>query len=194
MTPKKQLTTGNGTTAKSKSIATARGIISPSVLNLSSVMEEFVFIPSQWAAGDTHLPSTYEGQLLQIFTDMKEEMAKQQSLFDREREQASLDLESVTCEWEELKYVNDQLLARIIALQSTQGSPPLPEGPTDTETQDGKYTQSQRHRRTIFPIPSEQTDSGSDSSHLRTRCHHDHTRRKTEEFVCVQDINKLIQK
>ena len=44
------------------------------------------------------------------------------------------------------------------------------------------------------PTPSKRHDDGSSSSHLYTRDQHDHTRRKTEEFVCVQDLDKLIQK
>ena len=34
------------------------------------------------AIGDAHPPSTYEGQHLQMIDDMKEEMAKQQALFN----------------------------------------------------------------------------------------------------------------
>jgi len=60
-------------------------------------------------------------------------MAKQQVLFDREREQAMLDRVNATHEREELKHLNDQLLVQIIALQSTQGLPPSPEGSTATE-------------------------------------------------------------
>ena len=46
-----------------------------------------------------------------MFTDMKKEMAKQQALFDRKREQAALDRDNVAREQEELKHLNDQLLS-----------------------------------------------------------------------------------
>ena len=51
----------------------------------------------------------YETQLLHMFADMKEDMAKQQSLF--EREQVAHYWENAAREWEELKRLNDQLLA-----------------------------------------------------------------------------------
>jgi len=54
-----------------------------------------------------------------MFADMKEEMAKQQALFDHEREQAAHDQENAAHEREELKHQNDQLLAQITTLQNT---------------------------------------------------------------------------
>jgi len=42
MTLKKQPTIGEGTTSKGKSVATARGIVSPSGLNLNPIVEEMV--------------------------------------------------------------------------------------------------------------------------------------------------------
>jgi len=45
-----------------------------------------------------------------MFADMKEEMAKQQALFDRDQEQVTLDRENATYKQEELKHLNDQLL------------------------------------------------------------------------------------
>ena len=54
-------------------------------------MEDTVFTPSQGAAGDIHPPSIYEIQLLQMFVYMKDEITKQQILFDHEREQATRD-------------------------------------------------------------------------------------------------------
>jgi len=75
MAPKKKPTTGKGTTSKEKSIATAGDIIPPS--GLSPIVEDIVFVPSQGKIGDIHPPSTYEAQLLQMFADMKEELAKQ---------------------------------------------------------------------------------------------------------------------
>ena len=64
-------------------------------------MEEFVSTPSQGEAEDTHSPSTYKSQLLQMFADM-EETTKQQALFDHEWEQAVYDRENASREWEEL--------------------------------------------------------------------------------------------
>ena len=84
MSQKKQLATDEGTTSEDKSIATA--VISPNNLNLSPIMKEMVYVPSQGAAGDIHPLPTYEAQRLQMFTDMKEEIAKQQTLLDRKRE------------------------------------------------------------------------------------------------------------
>ena len=69
-------------------------------------------------------------------------MAKQQALFDRERKRTALDRENVAHDWEDLKRLKDQLLTQIMALQNTQGPPPLSDGPTDMETQDNKHTQS----------------------------------------------------
>ena len=43
---------------------------------------------------------------------MREEMAKQQAMFDRERKQAAHDRENVAREWGEMKCLNDQLLGR----------------------------------------------------------------------------------
>ena len=51
-----------------------------------------------------------------MFADMKEEMAKQQALFDRERELSEQDLENTAREREEMKCLNDQLLAQITTL------------------------------------------------------------------------------
>ena len=60
--------------------------------------------------------------------------------------------------------------------------------------QDDKYTQSRRRRRIASLTLSEQSDCGSDTSHLHTRDRHDHSQRKTEEFVYVQDLDKITQK
>ena len=76
MTPKKQPTTDERTTFKGKSIATTGGILSPSGLNFNPIMEYTVFIPSQEAAADIHLPFAYEAQLLQMFADMREKIVK----------------------------------------------------------------------------------------------------------------------
>ena len=107
-------------------------------------MEETISAPSQGATGDIHPSSTYKSQLLQMFADMKEEMTKQQTLFDREREQAAHDRENTAREQKELKHLNDQLLAQIIALQNTQGPPPSPERPTATEAQNDEHSQCRR--------------------------------------------------
>ena len=53
--PEKQPTTPNETTSKSKSIATGGGIISPSDLNLSHIVEETVSTLSQGEVDDIHL-------------------------------------------------------------------------------------------------------------------------------------------
>jgi len=53
-----------------------------------------------------------------MFTDTREEMTKQQVMFDREREQTTHDRENAAREWEEMKRLNDQLLAQITILQN----------------------------------------------------------------------------
>ena len=54
-----------------------------------------------------------------MFADMREKMAKQQALFNHEREQVAHDRENVACKREEMKCLNDQLLAQIKTLQNT---------------------------------------------------------------------------
>jgi len=74
-----------------------------------------------------------------MITDMKEEIARQQALFNHKM---ALDWENAASKREELKHLNDQLLAQIMTLQNTKGLPLLTDGPTDTETQDDEHTQS----------------------------------------------------
>jgi len=111
MTLKKHSTVGDGATSKDKCIAIAGGINPLSSLNLSSIVEETAFAPLQGVTGDIYPPSSYEGQLLQIFADMKEEMTKQQALFDRK--QAAHDQENAAHEWKESNHPYGQLLAQI---------------------------------------------------------------------------------
>jgi len=59
-------------------------------------MEGATSAPSQEAVGDIHPSSMYEGQLLQMFADMREEMVKQQVLFDCKYEQAIHDRMNVS--------------------------------------------------------------------------------------------------
>ena len=100
MALKKQLIIGEKTTSKGKSVATTWDIIIP-LSGLSPITEDTISMPSQGGTGDIHLPSIYEAQLLQVFVDMKDELAKQQVLFDREGEQAKQDREYASREWEE---------------------------------------------------------------------------------------------
>jgi len=64
-----------------------------------------------------------------MFTDIKEEVAKHQVLFNHKQEQAAHDRENMTCEWEEMKHLNDQLIAHIMTLQNTRGPSPHQKGP-----------------------------------------------------------------
>ena len=64
-------------------------------------------MPSQGATKGIHSSSVYEVQLLQMFADMKEKLAQQQALFNREREQVEQDREHTTREWEEMKHLNN---------------------------------------------------------------------------------------
>ena len=82
MAPKKQSTTGEGTISKEKYVATAGDIIPPG--SLGPIIEVTVFFPLQGATRDIHPSSIYEIQLLQLFGDIKEKLAKQQSQFDHE--------------------------------------------------------------------------------------------------------------
>jgi len=54
-----------------------------------------------------------------MFADMREEMAKQQAMFDCESEQAAHYREDATREREKMKCLNDQLLAQITALRNS---------------------------------------------------------------------------
>ena len=56
-------------------------------------------------------------------------MAKQQTLFDREREKAVHDQENSAYEREEMKRLNDQLFAQITTFQNTREPPPSLKGP-----------------------------------------------------------------
>lgn len=76
-----------------------------------------------------------------------------------------------------------------VLLQNTRGPPPLSERPTAIKTQSGERSQSRRRRN-----PLHRSNQTTSSSHPRTRDRHDHSRRKTKEFVCVQDLYKLVQK
>jgi len=93
-----------------------------------------------------------------------------------------------------LKRLNDQLYAPIMTLQNTRRSLPSSEKPTDTKTTSGKQFQSQRRHRATSPTPSELSDEKSSSSHPRMKDRHDHSRRKTEEFIRIQDLDKFVQK
>jgi len=51
---------------------------------------------------------------------MKEEMVKQQAMFNRKRERSEHDRENTAHEREEMKCLNDQPLAQIIALRTPE--------------------------------------------------------------------------
>jgi len=89
MAPKKQSTTSEGTISKGKFVAAAGDTIPPG--SIGPIIEDVISVPTQGAAEDIHPSSVYESQLLQMFPDMKEEVAKQQALFDREQEQVEQD-------------------------------------------------------------------------------------------------------
>ena len=54
-----------------------------------------------------------------MFAEVREEMEKQQALFDRDREQEVHDQENAVREREEIKHLNDQLFVQITTLQNT---------------------------------------------------------------------------
>ena len=111
MAPEKAVDHRQGATSKGKIHCHHWGIIPLS--SLSPVIEEPASVSSQEEAGDAHPPSPYEGQLLQMIAGMKEAIAKQQDLFDHKLE---LNRENSAREREELKHLNDQLLASKIPM------------------------------------------------------------------------------
>jgi len=65
----------------------------------------------------------------------------------------------------------------------------MPERPTATEATSGEQSQSRRHHRAASSTPSEQSYDGSSSPHPHTKDRLDHSRRKTEKFIRVQDLD-----
>jgi len=61
------------------------------------------------------------------------------------------------------------------------------------EATSGEHSQSRSRRRGASPSPSEQSDSRSSSPHLRKTDRPDHSRRKIEELIHIQDLDKLVQ-
>jgi len=62
----------------------------------------------------------HKGQILQMLTDMKEQMKEQQIRSDRDREHVTIDRKNAFREKEALKHRNDKLHVQIIALQRVQ--------------------------------------------------------------------------
>jgi len=157
MAPKKQSTTGEGTTSKGKSVATAGNIIPPE--SIGPIIEDIISALSQVTTGDIHPPSIYEAQLLQMFADMKEELTKQQALFDCEWEQAEHDREHAAREREEMKHLNDQLPAQIAILQNTRVPLSPPEKASASEATSDEQSQSRRRCRATSLHQSNSTTS-----------------------------------
>ena len=62
------------------------------------------------------------------------------------------------------------------------------------EVTSGEQSRSQRRCRADSPAPLEQSDDGSSSHHPRSKDRYYHSRRKAEEFIHVQDLDKLVRK
>ena len=77
-----------------------------------------------------------------MFADIKEELVKQQALFDHQREQAKQDQEHAAREREKMKHLNDQLLAQITVLQNIRVPLLSPERSSATEVTSDKQSQS----------------------------------------------------
>ena len=92
-----------------------------------------------------------------------------------------------------MKHLNDQLFAQIMALRNTQRLPPLSDGTTDMETQDDD-TPKARGDAEQPPLLFRSDPTAGQIHLIHMRDQHDHTWRKIEKFICVQDLNKLIQK
>jgi len=167
MASKKQTTIDNGTTSKGKSIVTFGGTNPPNIRSRGLTAQHHS--SPQGAIGDVRSPSLYEGQFLQMFADMKEEMEKQRPLTDREREQATLDCENAAREREALNLLNDRLLAQITTLEATMGQPQQPVGPIVVEIQLGDPIRNRRQSRSASRTPTDRSNNRSGSSHLHTR-------------------------
>jgi len=80
MAPKKKPTTGEGTTPRANPFSPL-GASFPQAFSTSAHRGRYYLRTFTGASEDIHPPLTYEDQLLQMFTDMREEMVKQQVLF-----------------------------------------------------------------------------------------------------------------
>ena len=113
MAPRKQTITHNVVSSKGRTNSTVGGHDSrlPSINN----------IPPRTLA-PSHLGGScqHKGQILQMLTDMKEQMKEQQIRSDRDREHVTIDRKNAFREKEALKHRNDKLHVQIIALQRVQ--------------------------------------------------------------------------
>ena len=96
MAPSKQTITLNDATSKGKAIGTIGGTVPPLTIDQPHATEDTSFFsPSRSAANVQAPPLQYDEQLLQILTDMKEQMKEQQAQSDRDREQVANDRKNV---------------------------------------------------------------------------------------------------
>jgi len=92
-----------------------------------------------------------------------------------------------------MKHLNDHLLTQIVILQNTRVPPPSLESPNSAKARSGKQSYSRRRRRAASPTLSEQSNDESSSPHPDMKNQPDQSRRRTEAFICVQDLDELIQ-
>jgi len=115
MAPKKQTIAHNGALTKGKTSVPVAGIVPPPAVDREHVAENGDSSLSQRIAISIRSPLLYEGQILQMLVDMKEQMKKQHNQLDHDRVQAALDSDNATRE-EMLKQLNDQLQVQLTAL------------------------------------------------------------------------------
>ena len=77
---------------------------------------------------------------------------------------------------------------------STRVLLPSPKRPITTEATSDEQSQSRRHHRAASPTLLEQSDDRSSSPHPRMKDRPNHSQRKIEKFIHVQNLDKLIQK
>jgi len=116
--PKKQVIAPNDAPPKVKTNTIVGGTISPRTVNSEHATEDTGSFLSKRTANSAQSLPLYEGQILQMLADMKEQM-KKQTESDHDLKQATLDCENSNCEQEALKQLNEQLQAQITALQRT---------------------------------------------------------------------------
>jgi len=93
MAPRKQIITHNGVPSKGKTNSIVGGTIPPPAVNQQHATEDTISSPQEAAASVRPMP-LFEGQILQILIDVKEQMTEQQAQSDRDWEQAALDRKS----------------------------------------------------------------------------------------------------
>jgi len=118
MAPRKQIITHNDVPSKGKTNSIVGGTVPPPAVNQQHATEDTGSSPQEAAASVRPTP-LFEGQILQILVDVKEQIKEHQAQSDRDWEQATLDHKRAVHKQEVLKY-NNQLQAQIATLQKAK--------------------------------------------------------------------------